>query len=59
MAKMNETNGAGQHLRAEGCRQASAWIFSLPPFGSVRSSYSKRVPVAVEQPLLYTSPFNR
>ena len=39
---------------------SSAWVCSAPPL-TLRSdgSYSKRVPVAVEQPVLYTSPFRR
>jgi len=39
---------------------SSACVFSPPPFKlRFDASYSKRVPVAVEQPVLYTSPFRR
>ena len=41
---------------------SSAWAFSLQPSAlevPFDGSYSKRVPVAVEQPVLYTSPFRR
>lgn len=39
---------------------SSAWVFSAPPL-TLRfdGSYSKRVPVAVEQPVLYSSPLRR
>ena len=37
-----------------------AWVVSPPPLMlRFDGSYSKRVPVAVEQPVLYTSPFRR
>lgn len=40
--------------------ESSACVFSAPPL-TLRfdGSYSKRVPVVVEQPVLYTSPFRR
>jgi hypothetical protein len=39
---------------------SSACVFSAPPLTlRFAENYSKRVPVAVEQPVLYTSPFRR
>jgi hypothetical protein len=39
---------------------SAAWAFSPPPLTlRLDSRYSNRVPAAVEQPVLYTSPFKR
>jgi len=39
---------------------SSAWVFGDAPLKLLfDGSYSKRLPIAVEQPVLYTSPFRR